>query len=30
MRCFAIVREFENTTSFMWEWPTGKQEYGLG
>ena len=28
--CIAIVRGFENTMSFMWEWQTGRQEYGLG
>jgi hypothetical protein len=29
-RCIAIVREFENMMSFMWEWQTEKQAYGLG
>jgi hypothetical protein len=23
-------REFENMMSFMWEWQTAKQAYGLG
>ena len=30
MRCIAIVREFENTMSFMWEWQTVMQAYEPG